>query len=95
MGEDGHIASIFNSNFFKTKDIIFKYSNPLIKYERLSLSLNLLLNSEHKILLTSGNTKYSLIKNLHLNTNSTIKNFVDNSNYIKWFHYEMLFLIHH
>ena len=28
------------------------------------------------------------MKNLHLNSNSTIKKFVDNSNYIKWFHYE-------
>ena len=55
MGEDGHIASIFNSDYFNTQDLIFEFTNPGVKYKRLSLSLDLLLNSEHKILLTYGN----------------------------------------
>ena len=59
MGEDGHIASIFNSDYFNTQDLIFEFTNPGVKYKRLSLSLDLLLNSEHKILLTYGNIKYN------------------------------------
>ena len=65
VGEDGHIASIFNNDFdISEKRNIFFTSKKHSKHKRVSWTFNSLLKSNKIIFLLSGRKKKNLISNI-------------------------------
>lgn len=61
IGTDGHIASIFNSTFFNDIPAVKNYKVEGVNYQRISMTMNYLLNIEKNIVIANGKSKKNLI----------------------------------
>jgi 6-phosphogluconolactonase len=73
MGEDGHFASLFPGDFVSEKLLaqnqlgIFNTTAPNMPHNRITCSMQLILNSSMILLMITGKKKKEVLENLHLN----------------------------
>ncbi len=61
IGTDGHIASIFDSIFFNDISAVKNYKVEGVNYQRISMTMNYLLDIEKNIVIANGKSKKNLI----------------------------------
>ena len=61
IGEDGHIASIFNSIFFNDTSAVNNYNVEGINHKRISMTMNYMLSIEKNIIIANGKSKKHMI----------------------------------
>ena len=64
MGKDGHIAGVFNENYHNK--YCYDFKNKLDPYRRITISLNVFINTNHIIFYILGNSKKKMLTNILL-----------------------------
>jgi 6-phosphogluconolactonase len=85
FGEDGHIASLFDAKHVESKkDILIVYQQSY-KYQRISLSLERIKQSNTTIIISYGQRKYNIMTT-GSNKNLPINVFLENQKNVQWYH---------
>jgi len=83
IGTDGHIASIFDSIFFNDISAVKNYKVEGVNHQRISMTMNYLLDIEKNIIIANGKSKKNLIdkiKESSLNLNLPLHFFYNKIN---------------
>jgi len=83
VGEDGHTASLFPENIAltDTRTVVPVFNSPKPPAERVSLSVNTLKKSHHRIVLANGKEKSLIVKKIKEGANYPVNNIGE----INWF----------